>query len=83
MDNSALYQIQTYYTRRCCNDVDLIQFNPEAFRRCRRVGETGVKSQIICEYSAAAEGNSERSGRLARPLPTKTWLMFPHSSIVT
>ena len=36
-----------------------------------------------CEYSAAAEGDSERSGRLARPLPTKTWLMFPHSSIVT
>jgi len=47
------------------------------------VGETGVKSQIICEYCAAAEGDSERSGRLARPLPTKTWLMFPHSSIVT
>jgi hypothetical protein len=32
------------------------------------VGETGVKSQIICEYSAAAEGDSERSGQTGTPI---------------
>ena len=65
MDNSALYQSKLYYTRRCCNDVDLI---PKQWDQLVRVAAS-LKNRVCPAHVVVQRlANSSPSDRLAKAL---------------